>query len=124
MKRQRRRSLQQNERGLQCERIADPRDRTVLAVRRARRLGGPERTLQPTLITNPADDRAFQEAAEAEVATGAATSEELQACLRRRYPRAVVHARELAGERILVWYVYREGRWVSSHAARGANHEV
>ncbi|HET9456113.1 MAG TPA: hypothetical protein VFO78_02135 [Candidatus Limnocylindrales bacterium] len=80
--------------------------------------------MQPTLITNPADDRAFQEAAEAEVAAGAATAEELQARLRGRYSRAVVHARELAGERILVWYVYREGRWISSHAARGTNDEV
>jgi hypothetical protein len=44
----------------------------------------------------------------------APTPDELQALLRTRYPNAAVHARELAGERILVWYVYRDGHWIRS----------
>jgi hypothetical protein len=48
----------------------------------------------------------------------ALTIDQLQAHLRARYPEAVVHARELAGERILVWYVYRDGRWTRPNGGR------
>jgi hypothetical protein len=65
---------------------------------------------RPTLVTNPSDDRAFAAAAEAALEDGQ-TTDQLQAILRRDYPRAVVRARDLAGDP-LVWYVYREGRWV------------
>lgn len=66
---------------------------------------------RPTLVTNPTDDAQFASAAEAALEDGQ-TPEDLEALLRRDFPRVVVRARDLAGER-LVWYVYREGRWVS-----------
>lgn len=65
---------------------------------------------RPTLVTNPTDDRAFAAAAEAALDDGQ-TPGDLQAILRRDYPRAVVRSRDLAGDP-LVWYVYREGHWV------------
>ncbi|HET9346453.1 MAG TPA: hypothetical protein VFO05_12210 [Candidatus Limnocylindrales bacterium] len=68
---------------------------------------------RPTLIVNPVGDREFSGFANARL-DGAQTVDELQALLRERYPEAVVHARELSGERILVWYVYRDGHWLHS----------
>jgi len=38
----------------------------------------------------------------------------LQRRLRDRFPRAIVRPRELAGERLEIWYVYRDGRWIRS----------
>ena len=38
----------------------------------------------------------------------------LQAALRVRYPDAVVRARELSGEFLEIWYVYRDGHWTRS----------
>jgi predicted ATP-binding protein involved in virulence len=69
---------------------------------------------QPNLVTNPADDRAFRDAAEAALLDGQSV-EELQRILRHEYPRVVVRARDLTGERPIVWYVYREGHWVGGH---------
>jgi hypothetical protein len=69
-------------------------------------------TERPSLITNPADDIAFRDRAEAALQEGQAVAE-LQQILRRDYPRAVVRARDIAGERPVVWYVYREGHWVA-----------
>ena len=37
----------------------------------------------------------------------------LAAALRTRYPNAVVRLRNIDGELDEVWYVYRDGRWVS-----------
>ena len=71
-------------------------------------------TQRPNLVTNPADDAAFRDAAEAALEEGQSV-QDLQAILRRAYPRAVVRARDLAGERPVVWYVYREGHWVARH---------
>jgi hypothetical protein len=65
---------------------------------------------RPTLVTNPTDDQAFSEAAAAAL-IDARSTDELQAALRRDYPRAVVRDRDLTGD-ALVWYVYREGHWV------------
>jgi hypothetical protein len=65
---------------------------------------------RPTLVTNPTDDPVFAAAAEAALEDGQ-TTDQLQTVLRRLYPRAVVRARDLSGDP-LVWYVYREGRWV------------
>jgi hypothetical protein len=67
-------------------------------------------TPRPTLVTNPTDDSAFAAAAEAALGEARST-DDLQAVLRRDYPRAVVRARDLAGDP-LIWYVYREGHWV------------
>lgn len=65
---------------------------------------------RPTLIVNPIGDREFIAFANYQL-EGASTAGELQALLRVRYPEAIVRLRELSGERILVWYVYRDGRW-------------
>jgi hypothetical protein len=71
-------------------------------------------TQRPTLVTNPADDAAFRDDAEAALREDQSVAE-LQELLRRDYPRAVVRARDLAGERPVVWYVYRDGHWVARH---------
>ena len=71
-------------------------------------------TQRPALITNPADDIAFRDHAEAVLQEGQSVAE-LQQILRRHYPRAIVRARDLAGERPVVWYVYRDGHWVARH---------
>lgn len=68
------------------------------------------------LVINPRSDQHFVARAE-EAATDAATAEELQGRLRVDYPRAVVRLRQISGESDLVWYVYREGRWVPPEGA-------
>ncbi len=71
-------------------------------------------TQRPALVTNPAADRGFTEAAETALEEGQ-SAEEFQAILRRQYPNVVVRPRELSGERRTVWYVYRDGHWVAHH---------
>jgi hypothetical protein len=72
---------------------------------------------RPVLTTSPPDDDAFRDQAERLLANGAATASALERGLRLRYPKAVVRARDLAGERAVVWYVYRDGRWTRSAEA-------
>ncbi len=67
------------------------------------------------LVVNPPDDAGFAASARRLVAECRAPAD-LQELLRGAYPRAVVRAREIAGERPKVWYVYREGRWVGRNA--------
>ncbi len=67
----------------------------------------------PTVIINPRDDLGFSESVDRSLLTGVESPDELQRLLRDRYPRAVVRRRGLVGEQVEVWYVYREGRWVS-----------
>jgi hypothetical protein len=67
---------------------------------------------RPTLVTNPAGDVTFRDQAEAALQEGRSVAE-LQQILRRDYPRTVVRARDLAGERQVVWYVYRDGHWIA-----------
>lgn len=74
---------------------------------------------RPMLIGSPSDDAAFRAIAEQFVADGADTPSGLQEALRRIYPKAVVRARDLSSERIVVWYVYRDGRWTRSGPAHG-----
>jgi hypothetical protein len=69
---------------------------------------------RPILVTNPARDHGFRDAAEAALSDGQSTGD-LQIILRRVYPSAVVRARDLTGERPVVWYVYRDGHWVRDH---------
>jgi hypothetical protein len=69
--------------------------------------------LKRYLIMNPLNDDAFVELAN-EAARDATTPEDLQASLRERYPKAVVRPRLLEAEPHVVWYVYRDGRWVMS----------
>src|SRR5207247_11201215 len=45
---------------------------------------------------------------------GVSSMDELDHRLHTLYPTAAVHARELTGEANLIWYLYREGRWVPS----------
>jgi len=69
----------------------------------------------PILILNPADDTAFAASAREAVDHPAGQAKgplALQAALRRHYPRVAVHPRDLTGEPLTVWYVYREGHWV------------
>jgi hypothetical protein len=71
-------------------------------------------TMRRTLVVNPAADRVFSEFARMIVDHGAVSTYELERRLRGVYPNAVVHARELVDEPILVWYVYRDGHWVDT----------
>lgn len=73
---------------------------------------------RPVLIASPGDDAAFRELAHEELENGAATAGALEVGLRARYPKAVVRPRDLTGERVVVWYVYREGRWTRSAASQ------
>jgi hypothetical protein len=66
---------------------------------------------RPTLVLNPPDDRDF-EAFVTSVVDTAADAAQLERSLRHRYPRAIVRPRDLAGERVEIWYVYRDGHWV------------
>jgi hypothetical protein len=69
---------------------------------------------EPLLIINPAGDRAFVLACHDAMDPPLPQPDELEARLRQGYPYAVVRPRSLAGERLDVWYVYRDGHWVSS----------
>lgn len=68
----------------------------------------------PTLVVNPADDGVFNAFAHILVDHGAVAIRELELRLRAVYPHAAVHARQLAAEPVVIWYVYRDGRWVDS----------
>ena len=67
---------------------------------------------RPTLVINPSDDVAFHDEVEASLREGQSAGG-LQETLRPSYPRTVVRPRDLAGERPVVWYVYREGHWIA-----------
>lgn len=68
--------------------------------------------MSTTLVVNPRDDSPFVALAEKLVAD-VHSPDELQERLRREYPQAVVRARELDGEAFTIWYVYRDGHWVT-----------
>ena len=70
--------------------------------------------MAPTLILNPREDARFVTVAEAIAADGVDTPGEFQQRLRQHYPHVVVRPRELTGESFRVWYVYRDGHWISS----------
>ena len=72
--------------------------------------------MRPTLVVNPVEDRAFTEFAEQQLDDGTQTLAALEARLRSRYPHAAVHARELSGEPLTIWYVYRDGHWTNDRA--------
>ena len=65
------------------------------------------------LVINPRNDDELRSRVERLVASGIGTPAELEAALRDDYPRVVVRIRDLTGEPEIVWYVYREGRWIS-----------
>ncbi|MFN8518815.1 MAG: hypothetical protein U0667_05360 [Chloroflexota bacterium] len=70
--------------------------------------------MRPLLVINPLDDAGFVRACEDLLDQAPPDPEELQALLRRSYPHTVVRPRALSGETLDVWYVYRDGHWVSS----------
>jgi hypothetical protein len=72
--------------------------------------------LRPILVVNPVADRTFKAFAEQQLDDGASSVRDLETRLRVRYPRSAVHARELSGEPITIWYVYRDGHWTSDRA--------
>ncbi len=67
----------------------------------------------PTVIVNPRDDLVFDDLVDLSLGSGVDSPDALQKLLRERYPAAVVRRRGLAAEQVEVWYVYREGRWIS-----------
>jgi len=69
--------------------------------------------MRPTLVVNPSDDQTFRDYAERLLGEWMSVRE-FEMRLRARYPRAVVHARELTSEPATIWYVYREGHWTPS----------
>jgi hypothetical protein len=69
-------------------------------------------------VLNPVTDRTFAAFAAHEL-DGAGNIEVFEARLRARYPPTAVHARVLSGEPATVWYVYRDGHWISAHRAGG-----
>ena len=64
-------------------------------------------------MINPVSDPAFATAANGALDTSW-TSEALADALRAQYPAVIVRPRELSGETLIVWYVYRDGHWVGS----------
>lgn len=68
----------------------------------------------PRLVINPRQDAGFVEACALAMATAPPVPRALQEALRGDYPRTTVEARALSGEPLRVWYVYRDGHWVSS----------
>jgi hypothetical protein len=66
---------------------------------------------RPTIVANPPGDRAVRSMIERYVLSGGRDPGDLEALLRTAYPAAIVRRRGLAGERLDVWYVYRDGHW-------------
>ena len=79
--------------------------------------------MSTTLIVNPRDDAAFASFVRAVQAEGIETPEKFERRLRERYPEAVVRLRDLHAETFTIWYVYRDGHWVSrARDSGGAGH--
>jgi hypothetical protein len=68
--------------------------------------------VQPVLFANPRTDEDFVSFVNG-CASRASSAIELQEVLRGRFPKATVRERLLDAEPVRVWYVYRDGRWVS-----------
>ena len=66
----------------------------------------------PALHLNPSDDDAFVAVVDRLLAGGLRDAGEFQRRLRDSYPGALVRPRDLAFEPFVVWYVYRDGRWI------------
>jgi PAS domain-containing protein len=67
------------------------------------------RSAVPALITIPASDAAFREHVRS---LDASSPTDLQARLRRLFPRVVVRERMISGDP--AWYIYRDGAWGTS----------
>ncbi len=69
---------------------------------------------RPVIVANPAGDTEFRAFIESSLLAAGGRAEDLEALLRTRYPQALVRPREIAAERTVVWYVYRDGHWIRS----------
>lgn len=67
---------------------------------------------RPTIVANPPGDLRFRARIDAFLMAVPPRARDLEAALRAEYPAAVVRPRALAGERLDVWYVYRDGHWI------------
>jgi hypothetical protein len=76
--------------------------------------GDPAAAGAPRLVINPRQDAGFVEACSVAMEAAPAVPRALQEALRDEYPQATVEPRALSGESLRVWYVYRDGHWVSS----------
>lgn len=74
--------------------------------------------MRTVLVLNPATDPEFTRLA-TESLEGVSAPAELEAALRNTYPKCVVRAREISSEARVVWYVYRDGRWIPSVQPEG-----
>jgi len=74
---------------------------------------------RPTLVLNPPGDEDFAAFATRSLNGGLIDAAELQRRLRARFPHSIVRPRGLSGERTEIWYVYRDGRWISSAGPDG-----
>ena len=77
--------------------------------------------MRPILILNPRHDTEFVERVRRIEAAGLRAPEDLIEPLRAWYPHIVVRPRELSSEPVVVWYVYRDGRWTSEGARDGSD---
>ena len=70
--------------------------------------------MRPLLVVNPRTDASFMEFVREQLdgLNGDDDPMALQLRLRERHPAATVHARLLSSEPSIVWYVYRDGRWI------------
>jgi hypothetical protein len=76
----------------------------------------PQPGLPPATHLNPSDDEAFAAAVGRLLASGLWDAAAFQERLRDSYPGALVRPRDLAHEPFVLWYVYRDGRWIPSDA--------
>lgn len=67
---------------------------------------------RPTIVANPSGDLRFRARIDALLMVDGTRARDLEAALRAEYPAAVVRPRALAGERLEIWYVYRDGHWI------------
>ena len=82
--------------------------------RRGARWGDPvpSEIAPPALHLNPSDDSTFAGVVTRLLNGGLRDAGEFQLRLRDTYPGALVRPRDLAHEPFVVWYVYRDGRWI------------
>jgi hypothetical protein len=69
---------------------------------------------RPLIVANPPSDQEFRRMIDRFLLTSSSEPGDLEATLRTRYPEATVRRRELTGESVEVWYVYRDGHWIGS----------
>ena len=74
------------------------------------------RDTRPVLVCNPVDDREFAAAAERLLDDGFLALDDFRRQLQLIYPASAVHRREIVAEPVVIWYVYRDGRWVNARS--------